>query len=293
MSSPVGALAPGKVNLCLFVGPLRADGRHELVSVMQSVSLADRVTLEELNWKETDTVVCGAVAGPNLALEAVRIFRDATGWNGAPQRITIDKRVPVAAGMAGGSADAAAVLRLLARLAGGPDDEELRLIAFELGADVPSQLRPGRSLVTGAGERVEALTGTRPLGVLVLPSHAQLSTADVYAEADRLGATRSAPELDQLLSDVRAAGPALPRELVVNDLENAAISLEPSILDALQLARGAGADVAMVSGSGPTVVGLYCGAEGVSRAEAAAHGLAGSIAAFAVDAAFAPVGFEP
>src|SRR4051812_33190534 len=102
--------APAKVNLCLFVGPVReSDGRHELVSVMQSVTLADDVTLESAApGARADEVVCPGVEGPNLAAAALRAFREATGWDGPPVRLTIEKRAPVAAGLGGGSGDAAA-----------------------------------------------------------------------------------------------------------------------------------------------------------------------------------------
>ena len=290
----LGCRAPGKLNLCLFVGPLRDDGRHELVSVMQSLSLADRVVMRPAPGAERDEVACEGVEGPNLALDALTAFRAATGWDAPPQRIEIDKRVPVAAGMAGGSADAAAVLRLAAELAGVPDRALLESIAFELGADVPSQVGPGRALVTGAGEHVEPIGSAPPLGVAVLPSFAQLSTVAVYAEADRLGLARSHGDLEQRLAEVRAAlagGASLPRSLIVNDLQAASVSLEPSIDGALIAMLGAGADVALVSGSGPTVVGLFTGEDGPDRAQAATTELArdshAAIAAHAVDAAFA------
>ncbi|HEX6391341.1 MAG TPA: hypothetical protein VFZ89_17895, partial [Solirubrobacteraceae bacterium] len=103
--------APAKINVCLFLGPTRdGDGRHELVTVFQPVDLCDDVRLEPA---DRDDCVCDGVTGPNLALEAVRGFRAATGWDGPPVRVVIDKRIPVAGGMAGGSADAAATLRLL------------------------------------------------------------------------------------------------------------------------------------------------------------------------------------
>src|SRR5918996_2721532 len=100
------SFAPGKVNLSLFVGAPRADGLHPLVSVVQSVSLADELTLRPADGDE-DEVVCPGVDGPNLAARALALFREATGWDGPPQRLEISKRVPVAAGMGGGSSDAA------------------------------------------------------------------------------------------------------------------------------------------------------------------------------------------
>jgi 4-diphosphocytidyl-2-C-methyl-D-erythritol kinase len=100
------ARAPGKVNLCLYVGTPRADGLHPLVSVVQALSLADTLTLEPADG---DEVVCPGVEGPNLAARALQLFREHTGWS-EPRRLTIDKRIPVAAGMGGGSSDAAATL---------------------------------------------------------------------------------------------------------------------------------------------------------------------------------------
>ena len=117
-------LAPGKVNLCLLVGAPRADGLHPLVSVVQPTRLGDKVTLEPGEGKE-DVVVCPGVEGDNLAARALREFRAATGWDGPPLRLTIAKRIPIAAGMAGGSSDAAAALRLIARASGLPIPPQL------------------------------------------------------------------------------------------------------------------------------------------------------------------------
>ena len=187
------ALAPGKTNLCLFLGGTRADGLHELVSVIEPLSLADELTLEPLPGGADvatavgagdmgcaageDEVVCAGVEGPNLAGEALAAYRAASGWDGPPLRLTIVKRVPVAAGMGGGSGDAAAALRLAAHAAGRPDDPLLAQLAPRLGADVPSQLAPGPVLVGGAGEEVRPLPPLPPHGVLVLPSPHALADA--------------------------------------------------------------------------------------------------------------------
>jgi 4-diphosphocytidyl-2-C-methyl-D-erythritol kinase len=272
--------APAKINLCLFLGPTRPeDGRHELVSVMQSLTLADEVTLRPASpGARADEVVCPGVDGPNLAGAALAAFRAATGWDAPPQRMEIRKRVPVAAGMGGGSGDAAAALRLVARASGLSDEALLRELAAGLGADVPAQVRPGRSLATGAGEAVQPLSDGAPFGVLVLPVQRPLSTAAVYAEADRQGLPRSAGELAERHAAVRRAladGGELRLELLVNDLAPAALALEPAIEVALDEARGAGADLAMVSGSGPTALGLFLGPDGERRARAAADALAG------------------
>ena len=243
--------APAKVNLCLYLGPLCADGRHELVSVMQSIELADRLALRDHDGP-VDEVRCAGVEGLNLAAGALAAFRAATGWDGPPQLLEIEKRIPVAAGMGGGSADAAAALRLIARRSGLGSDRELHEIASTLGADVPSQLRPGRVLATGFGEKLTPLPDPSPFGLLVLPSETSLSTAAVYAEADRLRLPRSAPELADILV---ALDPAAPEP--INDLAPAARALEPTIEVRLALALQAGATNAMVCGSGPTVVGFF------------------------------------
>jgi 4-diphosphocytidyl-2-C-methyl-D-erythritol kinase len=265
--------APAKVNLCLFLGPTReSDGRHELVSVFQPVGLVDDVELEPGGLgAAADRVVCPGVDGENLAATALRRFRERTGWTGAPVRLTIEKRIPIAAGMAGGSADAGAALRLAARAAGIDDDQLLRHIAAELGADVAAQVRPGRYLATGAGERLTPLPAPRPYGVLVIPSRARLPTADVYREADRQGLPRDPAELASKLRQVSTMAGDLPDHLVVNDLEPAARALCPAVGEGLAAMRAAGADRALVCGSGPTVAGLFRRAE-AARAAAVALG---------------------
>jgi 4-diphosphocytidyl-2-C-methyl-D-erythritol kinase len=265
------ARAPAKINLCLLVGPVRdRDGRHELVSVMDTVSLADDLLLEPADGG-ADEVVCAGVEGPNLVAAAIEAFRAQTGWDGAPVRITVTKRIPVAGGMAGGSADAAAALRLLAAHAGIGDDA-LEEIATPLGADVPSQVRGGRVLATGAGERLEPAAPGAPYGVLVLPVDAALSTPAVFAEADR-GRLRTHDELEEArerlrTDDVLSGG-------VENDLQPPARVLCPAIDSALADAAAAGADEILVSGSGPTVLGLFAGEGGAQRARVAAAELAG------------------
>jgi 4-diphosphocytidyl-2-C-methyl-D-erythritol kinase len=289
------ALAPGKVNLCLFLGGARPDGRHELVTLFQPVSLADEVTLS-LAAAEEDVVVCPGVEGPNLAASALAELR-ARGWDGPPVRIEIAKRVPVAAGMAGGSADAAATLRLAAA-AHPPAAGEgiLAEVAGVLGADVPSQLAPGPALGAGAGDVVVSVPAREPHAYLILPSPEPLATGSVFAEADRLGLPRSPDDLlerRRALEAVLRAGPALPAELIVNDLQAAACSLCPAIHPALEAARELGADAALVCGSGPTVAGLFWGADAPARAALAAAGGAerfpGAAAAVPVDAGFASV----
>jgi len=251
--------ARAKINLCLFVGPARPDGLHHIVTLMDSLELCDDVTMTigppDL---EDDDVVCPGVDGPNLAAAALAAYREQTSWDGPPVRLEIAKRIPVAAGLAGGSADAAAALRLAAEAAGLDDRRWLEDIAAGLGADVPSQIRGGLMLATGIGARLRPLSDRLEYSVVVLPVGAELRAGDVYAEADRLGLGRDALGMARALTRVQAA---LSAESVLdrvhNDLQDAARSLCPAIDGALEEALDSGADHAIVSGSGPTVLGLF------------------------------------
>jgi 4-diphosphocytidyl-2-C-methyl-D-erythritol kinase len=256
--------APAKLNLCLYLGPPRPDGLHELCSLFEPLALADLITVEPA---PRDEVLCAGVDGENLAARALAALR-AAGWQHEPLRLEVEKRVPVAAGLGGGSADAAAVLRLAAG-----EVAELPAIAAALGADVPSQLRPSLALVRGAGERVEPLPRPVPHAALLLPLGGGLSTAEVFAAADRLGLGRDPAELDELAVRLRSvagagASPLDYAELLVNDLEPAARAIRPAIGDALERLRAAGAPLAILSGSGPTAVGLF-GDLAAARAAAA------------------------
>jgi 4-diphosphocytidyl-2-C-methyl-D-erythritol kinase len=267
-------LAPGKINLGLFLGPLRPDGRHELVTLYESVSLADELVIAE--GGPADEVEAAGVEEPNLVSRALEGLRG-LGWSAPPVRVEIEKRIPIAAGMGGGSADAAAILRVAPRLA-PVSATAVAELAAELGADVPAQLTPGVAVGTGAGEIVSQRGPLPEHAVLVLPSEERLSTPAVYAEADRLGLARSEGELRERLEElerVLADGARLPGSLLVNDLEAAARSLCPRISHGLEAARGAGADEVLVCGSGPTVIGVYWGEGGAARAEASAAALAG------------------
>jgi len=258
--------APAKLNLCLYLGRAREDGLHELCSLFEPLALADLI---EVSPAERDEVVCPGVEGENLAARALAGLRE-RGWEHEPLRIEIEKRVPVAAGLGGGSGDAAAVLRLAAgKVADLPE------LAAELGADVPSQLRPALALVRGAGERVELLPEPAEHAAVLLPGGGGLSTAAVFAEADRLGLGRGDEELEELaarLREVAGAGtsPLEYPDLLVNDLEPAALSLRPDVGEALEALRAAGAPRALLSGSGPTAVGLFAD---LAAAKAAAESL--------------------
>lgn len=259
--------APGKINLCLYVGPTDpATGLHEVVTVVEPLSLADELVLGPAFGRSRDEVECEGVEGPNLAAAALARFREATAWEGPPVHLRIEKHLPVAAGMGGGSSDAAAALRLVAQLAGKDADR----VAPALGSDVPALLRTGPSLVTGTGEAVRALHALPPHGVAILPSSPGLTAAEVYREADRLGLPRGAPDLADRLASVEAALAHGELPEPVNDLQDAARSLRPDLDDALDALREAGAEHALVTGSGPTVVGLFSGDDGHLRARGAA-----------------------
>ncbi len=245
--------APAKLNLCLYLGGRREDGLHELCSLFEPLALADRLEVTEA---ERDEVICPGVEGENLAARALAALRE-RGWSRPPLRIEIEKRTPVAAGLGGGSADAAAVLRLAAG-----EVADLVQIAAGLGADVPSQLTPALALVRGAGEGVALLPEPVDHAVVLLPDGGGLGTAAVFAEADRLGLGRPAAELEELAGQLReaagaGASPLAYSELLVNDLEPAARSLRPAIGTALDALRDAGAPLTLLTGSGPTAFGLF------------------------------------
>jgi 4-diphosphocytidyl-2-C-methyl-D-erythritol kinase len=261
--------APAKLNLCLYLGPAREDGLHELCSLFEPLELADLI---EVSPAAQDEVLCPGVEGENLAARALAGLRE-SGWQHEPLRIEIEKRVPVAAGLGGGSGDAAAVLRLAAG-----EVADLPGLAAELGADVPSQLRPSLALVQGAGELVEQLPEPTEHAAVLLPGGGGLSTAAVFAECDRLGLGRSAAELEELAGRLRqvagaGASPLSYPELLVNDLEPAARSLRPDVGEALDALHDAGAPLAILSGSGPTAAGLF---PDLAAAAAAAERLATS-----------------
>lgn len=265
-------LAHAKLNLVLHVGHPRDDGLHPLCSLIASIELADEVTAEPSS-AGADGVHCPGVPGDNLAARALAEFRSRAGKELPPLQIAVDKRIPVAAGLGGGSADAAATLRLANRLAGNPlSHEELLLLAADLGSDVPALLDQRHAIVQGVGERVEPVT-LPPLAAVLVPDGEGLSTAAVYAELDRLGATRDRLDPDPLrtlasgsVADIAAA--------LDNDLQGAALSLRPALAARLDDLEQAGALGAAVSGSGPTCFGLFADR---AAAEGAAAEIPGAI----------------
>jgi 4-diphosphocytidyl-2-C-methyl-D-erythritol kinase len=242
--------APAKVNLVLRVGPRGPDGMHALASLFASLDLADELTIEEA---EHDEVICPGVEGENLGARALAAFR-AAGGDPPPLRVTIDKRIPVAAGLGGGSADAAAVLRAAERLS-PLGDAALLEVAAGLGSDVPSQLRPAHAIVTGAGERVEP-AGLPAMALVLVPAAEGLSTAAVFAELDRLRPEAPAPD-PRGLGELAAGSVHDVAAALENDLEPATLSLRPELSDVLGELLKAGALGARITGSGPTAFGVY------------------------------------
>jgi 4-diphosphocytidyl-2-C-methyl-D-erythritol kinase len=285
--------AHAKVNLVLRVGAPRADGLHPVCSLFAALELADEVDVG-LGASSTDEVICPGIEGDNLAARAVAAFRAAAPDASLPPlRIEIRKRIPVAAGLAGGSADAAAALRAANELAGSPlTPDELRGIAAGLGSDVPSQVEPAHAIVAGVGEQVERVD-LPSMTLVLVPQDEGLSTAAVYGELDRLrddaggspslavGPSDGGPA-DRLATDPlrRLAASSLDRIAagLANDLQPAALSLRPELAEPIAALRDAGALAAQISGSGPTTFGLFADRLAAERAAATLDGQRAAVA---------------
>lgn len=307
--------APAKVNLSLVIGPRRPDGYHELFSVFVPIDLFDSLEFDlEATPPGQDAgtlqIDCETASGEaNLAARALRRLEAATGWSLAG-RVRIAKGIPVGAGLGGGSSDAAAALRAGAQAigaAGGrpPEEDQLRELAGEVGADVPFFLRTEAALAKGVGDVLEPLPLPR-LALVLLLHEEELSTAWVYGEFDRVGRDAPQPLLERpsrrdarsprvdepvgwgfekrvaplerrwrglsagwsgqgLTHDEAVAGVA---DLLQNDLEKASFGLLPSLRDEKDALLAAGVLGAVMSGSGPTLVGVCSSAEAAERTAA-------------------------
>jgi len=266
----VSVRVPAKINLQLAVGPPRADGYHDLVTVFHAVSLFDQVTVEPAGRDGVTVTGEGADRVPadadNLALRAISALRAAVRDREAGQvHVTIAKRIPVAAGLAGGSADAAAALVACNELwATGLTQRELCGIAAAVGSDVAFALLGGTAVGRGRGERLTPALApaTRYHWVLAF-ADGQLSTPAVYAALDRQRA-EVPPEatLDAaLMSALRSGDASRVGRRLSNDLQPAAVSLFPALRKTLTAGLELGALGALVSGSGPTCVFLAASAE--------------------------------
>jgi 4-diphosphocytidyl-2-C-methyl-D-erythritol kinase len=255
--------APAKVNLALAVGGPRQDGYHELATVFHAVSLYDDVTATAAD--DVTVTVEGPQAdlvpldGTNLAVHAAVLLAGRVGVHEGV-RLHIRKGIPVAGGMAGGSADAAAALLACDALWGaGLSRDELHELAAELGSDVPFALVGGTAIGSGRGERLTPALARGEHHWVIALSEGGLSTPAVFAEIDRLRAGRVLPEpqvADRLMQALRSGDPDALGSALSNDLQPAAISLDPQLERTLEAGVEYGALGGLVSGSGPTVVFL-------------------------------------
>jgi 4-diphosphocytidyl-2-C-methyl-D-erythritol kinase len=267
---PTGSVTvqvPGKVNLYLAVGDRREDGYHELTTVFQAVSLFDEVTVRNADVLSLELVGEGADKLPtderNLAWQAAELMAEHVGR--APDvSIMIDKSIPVAGGMAGGSADAAAVLVAMNSLWElNVPRRDLRLLAARLGSDVPFALHGGTALGTGRGEELATVLSRNTFHWVLAFADSGLLTADVFTELDRLRDVGDPPRLAEpgpVLAALAAGDPEQLAPLLGNEMQAAAVSLDPALRRALRAGVQAGALAAIVSGSGPTCAFLCASA---------------------------------
>ncbi|MEY3686945.1 MAG: hypothetical protein RLZZ73_803 [Actinomycetota bacterium] len=289
-SNSVTVRVPAKVNLQLSVGPREADGFHGLVSVFQAISIYDDVTLTKTHPGDgiTISIIGDHTHGvpedhSNLAAKAAQLMAQEFDLD-IDAHIEVKKSIPVAGGMAGGSADAAAVIVGIDALyhLGATRDEMLE-IGAKLGSDVPFMINGGTAIGQGRGDQLTAALSRGTYHWVLALSTVGLSTPAVYTECDRLRAGQeiAAPQTSDLLmqallaADSKSVGAAL-----VNDLQAAACSLRPALDLVLEVGRDYGALGAIVSGSGPTVAFLVSDEEqGLDLAVAlTASGVVGSVA---------------
>lgn len=265
--------APGKLNLFFEVGGVQQDGYHEVASAYQAVSLYEDMWAtpsDEFTVAISGTVdVSGVPADDrNLAVRAARLLAQRIGYDGGVH-LDIVKHVPVAGGMGGGSADAAAALVACDALwVAELGSSELHKLATRLGADVPFALMGGTAVGTGRGDQLSPALAKGRFDWVVVPSNEGLSTPEVYAHLDALrdrpdiAAVPGTPHVDPaVLHALRAGDPVALAEHTRNDLQIAALSLRPELRQILELGEGAGALAGMVSGSGPTLAFLAADAE--------------------------------
>lgn len=265
-SQGVTVRVPGKINLELVVGPRRDDGYHELATIFHTVGIYDYVTATEADtWsvQVSGPTAAGVPTGDsNLALKAAKMLARRFDVDGAVA-LGIEKNIPVAGGMAGGSADAAAALVACETLWGlDQSRDELEPFAARLGSDVPFLLHGGTAIGSGRGERLAPVLARGELNwVLWVSPEAGLSTPEVYAECDRLREAAGVDVADpvpsgDLVAALRTMHPAEVGAALRNDLQDAAVSLRPVIGEVIEAGTSLGALGAVVSGSGPTVAFL-------------------------------------
>ena len=280
---------PAKVNLQLSVGPRESDGYHQLVTVFQAISIFDDVTVKigeqgsGINLSVSGDQIHGVPTdASNLVVKAAELI--ATKFEiDIDASIDIKKSIPVAGGMAGGSADAAAAIVAIDDLYGlNMTRDEMHEIASQLGSDVPFLLSGGTSIGQGRGDQLTAALSRGTYHWVLALSSVGLSTPAVYSECDRLrqGLDISEPQIsDALMQALLSADPSAVGKLLVNDLQPAACSLRPALRLILDVGQEYGALGAIVSGSGPTVAFLVSDEEhGLDLAVAlSSSGVVGSV----------------
>jgi 4-diphosphocytidyl-2-C-methyl-D-erythritol kinase len=267
---PTGSVTvrvPGKVNLYLAVGDRREDGYHDLTTIFQAVSLLDEVTVRNADVLSLEVVGEGADKLPtdegNLAWQAAELMAEHVGRS-PDVSIMIDKSIPVAGGMGGGSADAAAVLVAMNSLWElNVPRRDLRMLAAKLGSDVPFALHGGTALGTGRGEELATVLSRNTFHWVLAFADAELPTPAVFAELDRLRAAGDPPRLPTpgpVLAALAAGDAEQLAPLLGNEMQAAAVSLKPGLRRTLRAGLAAGALAGIVSGSGPTCAFLCASA---------------------------------
>jgi 4-diphosphocytidyl-2-C-methyl-D-erythritol kinase len=269
-SDVVHARAPGKINVSLTVGALQEDGYHDVATAYQAVSLyedvyatkADGFSVEFGGSIDTSHLTVGA---DNLAIRAARLLARSTGYRGGVH-LRIEKNVPIAGGMGGGSADAAATLLACDTLWGTERTrDQLLALGAELGADVPFALAGGTAIGTGRGDRLSPALAKGTFQWVLAIAEFGVSTPDVYGELDKhrerhaqdIFPAQQIPQVDSgVLQALRAGDPHMLAEVLHNDLQAPALHLAPGLGEVLQLGEENGALAGIVSGSGPTVAFL-------------------------------------
>lgn len=262
-----------KINLTLDILGKRPDGYHEVAMVMQSIGLHDTLTLSKISSGiELTLDVPGLEADErNLAWRAARLLLDGEGVKGGV-RIALTKRIPIAAGLAGGSADAAAVLRGVNALYElGLTQAELCAYGAKLGSDIPFTIVGGTMLATGRGEVLEALDPVPPFWVVLAKPKISVSTAWAYQHYDEQGAEQH-PDNAAIIQAIAKCDRAGIASLLCNVLERVTIKQYPVIAAYKEWMMEKGALASMMSGSGPTVFGLFSAEEEARRAAAFLEG---------------------
>ena len=266
----ITASAPGKINLFFTVGALQADGFHEVVSVYHALNLRETVTIKAAF--EYSLTVSGITEGvptdeSNLAIKAAKFVCR------SPLAIHIDKQVPVAGGMGGGSADAAAVVVAASKLVGA---KVAIAEAVELGADVPFAILGGTALGVGRGEVLTPLETAGEYHWVLVPAGFGLSTPEVYRTLDEIRPAAEPRDPMPLIAALRSGKAEELAPHLHNDLQQAALHLRPDLQETIDSLEAAGALKAMVSGSGPTVLALAASADEAARIAEACGGIATS-----------------